>query len=144
MKVFKIRDLTTKVVAAKSVGKTGSVGLLGPDQDPDDFTPITPWVMLGKHLAQVDYIDRLGDKIEKIDVETLDNVALNVGRAVVAGKFFPGTALCSIDMPTCARNERISPVASMVDTVTNLDLAVLREQLRVGIERIDRFEEELG
>jgi len=144
MKVFKIRDLATKAVAASSAGGFGSVGLLGPDQDPDDFTPISPYVMLTKALGQMDFIDRLGDRIEKVEVETLNKVAQNVGSAVLASKFFPGSALCAIDMPTCVRNERISPFASMVDTVTNLDLAVTREHLRAAIERIDRFEKSLG
>lgn len=144
MKVFKIRDLATKAIPAKSAGGFGSVGLLGPDQDPEDFSPITPYVMLDKARGQMDFIDRLGDRVEKIEVETLNKVAQNVGSAVLAAKFFPGTALCAIDMPTCARNERISPFASMVDTVTNLDLAVTREYLRDAIERIDRLEKSLG
>lgn len=144
MKVFKIRDLATKAISAKSAGGFGTVGLLGPDQDPDDFPTITPYVMLDKSIGQLDFINRLGDKIQNLDVETLDKAALNIGRAVLSSKFFPGAALCAVDMPTCARNERISPFASMIDTMTNLDLAVTREHLRLNIERIDRFEKSLG
>lgn len=141
MKVFRIRDLTTKAISAKAAGGIGSVGLLGPDQDPDDFSPISPYVMVSKFKSQLEFLDRLGDRITKIDTEVLDKVALDIGRAVVASKFFPGTALCSIDMPTCARNERISPVASLADTVTNLDVAVMQAEMEDVLRRVKRLGE---
>jgi hypothetical protein len=141
--VFRIADLTSKKIAAPKQGSgIGSVGYLGPDQDPDDFSPISPWVMVGKIIKQLDFLDKID--IDKVNTEMLDEIALDVGRNVVAGKFFPGTALCSENMPTCARNERISPVASLAESITNIDLGVVRHQLELAIERIDRFDKKFG
>ncbi|WP_223426651.1 hypothetical protein [Tateyamaria pelophila] len=138
-KVFRLRDLATKTVTAKAGGGIGSVGLLGPDQDPDDFTPITPVVMVIKHKAQLDYIDGFKNRVEDIELETLDRTATEIGRAVVGSKFV-GTALCTADMPTCAQNQRISPVASFAETVTSIDLAILRTELEHTLKMIDRLE----
>lgn len=141
--VFKLADLTSKRLQGRQAGLgLGSVGYLGPDQDPDDFTPISPWVMVGKVVGQLEFLDQVD--VAKLDVAVLDRVALDIGRYVVAGKFFPGTALCTQDMPTCARNERISPVASLADTVTNIDLGRLRHQLQETLERIDRLDRQFG
>jgi hypothetical protein len=139
LSVFKLADLTSKRLPELAAGLgVGSVAYPGPDQDPDDFTPISPWVMVGKVISRLDFLDVVD--VGKLDVAVLDQVAIAIGRHVVAGKFFPGTALCTQDMPTCARNERISPVASLADTVTNVDLGVLRHQLQRTIERIDRLD----
>jgi len=141
--VFRIADLTAKRIKAPRGGiGVGSVGYLGPDQDPDDFTPISPWVMVGKVISQLDFLDNVDPT--KLDVEVLDQAALDIGRNVVAGKFFPGAALCAIDMPTCARNQRISRYASLAESITNIDLGLLRDQLGQAIERIDRLEKKLG
>jgi hypothetical protein len=141
--VFRVSDLTSKRITPPRGGLgAGSVGYLGPDQDPDDFTPITPWVMLGKAYNLLDFIDKAD--VANLDMAVLDRAALDVGRNIVAGKFFPGTALCTEDMPTCARNERISPFASLGESFTNIDLGVLRQELTLAIERIDRFEKKFG
>lgn len=134
--VFRITDLTAKRIKAPRGGSR--VGYLGPDQDPEDFPRISPWVMLTKTAHQLEFLDRVD--VESLDIEFVDRIALNVGRSVIAGKFFPGTALCSVDMPTCVRNQRISPVASLAHSITNADLAVLRHELEATLERIERFE----
>lgn len=138
-KIFRLRDLATKEVSVQAAGGIGSVGLLGPDQDPDDFTPITPVVMVVKYKAQLNYIDGFRNRVEDLDLETLDRTATEIGRAVVGSKFV-GTALCSADMPTCAQNQRISPVASFAETVTSADLAVMRSELQQALKLIDRLE----
>lgn len=137
--IFRLRDLATKEVTVKAAGGIGSVGLLGPDQDPDDFTPITPVVMLVKYKAQLDYIDGFQNRIEDLELETLDRTANEIGRAVVGSKFV-GTALCAADMPTCAQNQRISPVASFAETVTSADLAVMRSELENALKLVERLE----
>ena len=138
--VFRLRDLATKSIDMKAVGRTGSVGLVGPDGDIDDFpTPITPYISIAKYRAKLDYIDHFKGRIEELDLNILDQTALDVGRAVVGAKFV-GTALCSADMPTCARNARISPVASFGESLTNIDLAVLRSELEQVIKHIDGME----
>lgn len=137
--IFRLRDLATKTVTARAAGGIGSVGLLGPDQDPDDFTPITPVVMVVKYKSQLDYLDGFKNRVEDIELETLDRTATEIGRAIVGSKFV-GTALCSIDMPTCAQNQRISPVASFAETVTSVDLAVMRSELESALKLIDKLD----
>lgn len=137
--IFRLRDLATKTVSAKAAGGIGSVGLLGPDQDPDDFTPITPVVMVVKYKSQLDYLDGFKNRVEDIELETLDRTATEIGRAIVGSKFV-GTALCSVDMPTCAQNQRISPVASFAETVTSVDLAVMRSELESALKLIDKLD----
>ena len=137
--IFRLRDLATKATSVKAAGGIGKVGLLGPDQDPDDFTPITPVIMVVKHQAQLEYIDSFRNRVEDLELETLDRTAAEIGRAVVGSKFI-GTALCTADMPTCAQNQRISPVASFADTVTSADLAVMRTELERALKVIDRLE----
>jgi hypothetical protein len=137
--IFRLRDLATKTVSVKSAGGIGSTGLLGPDQDPDDFTPITPVVMVVKYQAQLNYLDGFRNRIEDIELETLDRTALEIGRAVVGSKFV-GTALCAVDMPTCAQNQRISPVASFAETVTSVDLSIMRSELEKALKMIDRLD----
>ncbi len=138
--VFKLRDLASKSINMKEVGRTGSVGLVGPDGDIDDFpTPITPYIAVAKYRAKIDYLDHFKGRVDELQLEALDNTALDIGRAVVGAKF-TGTALCSVDMPTCAQNARISPVASFGDSLTNIDLAVLRADLEQVIKHIDKLE----
>lgn len=137
--IFRLRDLATKKVSVKAAGGIGKVGLLGPDQDPDDFTPLTPVIMVVKHRAQLDFIDGFKNRVEDLELETLDRTANEIGRAIVGSKFV-GTALCSIDMPTCAQNQRISPVASFAETVTSADLAIMRSELESALKVLDRIE----
>jgi hypothetical protein len=135
--VFKVADLTHKRISGVAFG-SGSVGLVGPDDDVDDFSPISPWVMVAKVFSRLDYLDRVD--VAKLDAQTLDRSALDVGRAVVASKFFPGTAQCTIDMPTCSRNPQISPVASIANSVTNIDLGILRQQLTRALAHLEKLE----
>ncbi|WP_424987438.1 hypothetical protein [Microbulbifer sp. S227A] len=137
--VFRLRDLATKSVTVRAAGGIGSVGLLGPDQDPDDFTPITPVVMVLKYKSQLNYLDGFRNRVEDIEPETLERTAAEIGRAVVGSKFV-GTALCTADMPTCAQNQRISPWASMAETITNVDLAIMRNELEDALKLIDKLD----
>jgi len=137
--IFKLRDLATKKVAVKDAGGIGKVGLLGPDQDPDDFTPLTPYIMVSKHRGRLDFLDTFKGRVKDIELDTLEATAAELGRAIVGSKFV-GTALCTQDMPTCAQNQRISPVASFSETLSSADLAVFRGELEQMINTIDRLE----
>lgn len=137
--IFRLRDLATKKINIKKAGGIGKVGLLGPDQDPDDFTPLTPVIMVVKHKAQLDFIDGFKNRIEDLELATLDRTAKEIGRAIVGSKFV-STALCTADMPTCALNQRISPVASFAETLTSADLAIMRNELESAIKVLDRLE----
>ena len=137
--IFRLRHLATKQVSVKQAGGIGSVGLLGPDQDPDDFSPITPVIMTTKVKARLEFLDAFKGRADELELATLDDVALEVGRAIVSSRFID-TALCSEDMPTCAVNQRISPVASIAETVTSADLAVARAELESALKVIERME----
>lgn len=141
--VFRISDLTAKRIEAPRGGLgVGSVGYLGPDQDPDDFTPISPWVMLGKVINQVDYLHKVD--VAKLDIEVLDQVALNVGRSVVAGGLYSVVAHCLQDMPTCEANQIISNLAKLAESITNIDLGVVRHQMEQTIDLMDGLDKRSG
>jgi len=145
MKAFKIRDLATKAVANVGAGAFSGVGLIGPDQDPDDFPPgILPYIMLSKVQSQLDSLREFAGREAEIDIEMLDRVALDIGRRIVASQFALGTQLCTIDMPTCAANPRISPVASLANEITNFDVAFARANLERQLEHIDRWEKQVA
>lgn len=137
--VFRIRDLTLKKIPTEVVrGAFGAKFYPGPDSDPDDFPPtITPVIMIDKYGAHLEVLDHI--EVEELDIAMLDRLALDIGRAVVASKFFPGTALCAQDSPTCAANPRISPLASLAEGVTNIDVGLARDRLAAHLEQLDRF-----
>lgn len=136
--VFKLRDLASKKISLKKAGGIGKLGKLGPDQDPDDWTPLSPYIMVSKHKSRLDFLDNFKGRVDDLRLKTVDAAAKDLGRAVVGGQI--GLALCAPDMPTCAQNQRISPLASHGDLVTNVDLAVFRGELENMIEMIDRLE----
>lgn len=139
--VFTIRDLTLRKIPAEvAKASFGHNAYPGPDQDPDDFPPtITPVIMIDKYAAVLEVLDHIN--VKDLDMEIIDAVALDLGRAVVASKFFPGTALCLQDQPTCASNPRISPVASLAEAVTNVDVGLARHRLAERVEHLERFAE---
>lgn len=134
--VFRLADLTRNRAKAATFD-AGAVGLLGPDQDPDDFTPISPWVAFARAKERLGFLQRTD--IAKLDARIIDDVALTIGREIVASAFFPGTALCSEDMATCGTNPNISPVAVGVDLYTNVDVAVLRNEIEHVARHIDQL-----
>lgn len=139
MKAFRVKDLMINVVP-QAIGK-GGVGHPGPDDDIDDFPPtITPIIMVAKFSPRIRVIDQFAGKVEQLDLHILDTLALDAGRAAVAGMFV-GTALCTEDMPTCRANPRISPVASMTDGLRFEDLVQVKDLLNQALERINRLEE---
>lgn len=137
--IFKLRDLATKKVTVKQAGGIGKVGLIGPDQDPDDFSPLTPYIMVSKHKWRLDFLDSFRGRTKEIELDTLEAAATELGKAVVGSKFLD-TALCAQDMPTCAQNQRISPVASFAETLSSADLAVFRGELEHMLKVIDRLD----
>jgi hypothetical protein len=139
MNVFRIRDLTLKKIPLEfAKGSFGTTWYPDPDSDPDDFPPtITPVIMIDKYAERLEVLDKI--PVEKLDLAMIDQIALDVGRAVVASKFFQGTALCAQDAPTCAANPTISPIASLADDVTNVDVGLARERLTTRLEQLNRF-----
>ena len=115
MKTFKVQDLMISVVPSR-VG-AGGVGMPGPDATLDDFPPtITPVISVAKYSPRFRLFDQFEGRIELLNSELLNEIALDVGKMAIAGAI-KGTAYCTIDMPTCARNQWLSPVASLAESL---------------------------
>lgn len=142
IKVFRISDLVSKRIQVGGDLGIASVGYIGPDVDPTDFSPATPYIMVATVADKIRVLD--GVDVAKLTPDVLDSLAVDIGRAVVSSAFFPGTALCAQDAPTCAANPTISPIASSVESITNIDLGLLRSQLSLTLERLDSFEKSLA
>jgi hypothetical protein len=133
MRAFKVKDLMINVVPQKASGG-GGTSLPGPDSDITDFPPtITPVIMVAKETYRLRVLDKI--KIEQLDVAVLENLAVQVGRAAVAGMF-----LCTEEMATCQANERISPFASMAESLRFDDLITVRGLLDETMSQISMLE----
>ena len=131
-RAFRVKDLMINVLPARGRGGA-SAGLIGPDQDITDFTPITPIVIVVSKLYNLRAIEKLG--LSRLTVDGFDAAALNLGRAALSGMF-----LCTENMPTCGANEAISPVATPLERLRLEDLVVAKEVLTEVIQSIDKVE----
>ena len=138
MKAFMVKDLMINVIP-QEIGSSG-VAYPGPDDDITDFPPtITPVIAVARFSPRFHVITQVAEgSIERLSPEILDNVALEAGKAAVAGAFI-GTAQCTIDMPTCEANQIISPVASH-NALRFEDLAIAKGLLVEAVERITALE----
>lgn len=146
LKQFKIKDLMINVIPEKWTvgGGGGGASLCSMDQASVDHTPITPHtpvILVARYTPRMNVLDSFADQIDNLEAEQLEHIALDMGRAAVAGKLMRGTALCTQEMATCANNERISPWASDGAFLDASDLADLKIQLRDAVMQIEKVEE---
>jgi hypothetical protein len=122
-----LKNELLNVVIARN-GSGSKVGMVGPDQDIDDFpTPITPYINVGR---LVKYFDRV--KFDKIALPEFMQVNQQIGAKFTA-------AYCLQDRPTCGSNPGISPVASLGEVYDFKDILQVKRELEVAINHIDRY-----
>jgi hypothetical protein len=154
--LFKVKDLMINVIPERFLGTTGGASLCA-DNTPEEsinytpLTPMTPVIMVAKYTGRLQVLDQLAPKIADARLgdevtrdcplrHVLEGVAVQVGRAAVAGKFVPGAALCAEDMGTCAANPFISPIASEGLELRVTDLPEVRLLLQEAVRGIEAVE----
>ncbi len=135
--VFSIKDLMINVV---SKGRGAGTAGLFVETPPTPLTPITPVAAITAYHKRFKAIDKL--LLDKnVDIAAIDRTALDVGRAVIGSRL---TALCSMDMPTCRDNDRISPLASkFTDALMQADFKDILEQVDVASQGLQQAGKEI-
>lgn len=119
--MFKIQDLMINVLGR------GGTAMPGPD-DPTPPSPISPVAAVAALKHRFLEVDKIAQLSAKVDVKALDQIALEIGRAVVGVRV---AAYCTQEMATCDANPAISPFASVGEGVLRgADFAVIREQIQ--------------
>ena len=145
---YKVKDLVINLVPNTFLGG-GSVGLCAASQASADHTPLTPHtpvILVANQIERLNTLNVFAGKLEKLDIARLNEAALDIGKAAVAGKFTRGAALCTMDMPTCDASQpgNISPFASLGNSILRVDdLAKLKIQLMDAVRAIDAVENQV-
>jgi len=121
--MFKVQDLMIDVLAS---GGGGSAAMPAPTE-PTPPSPISPIAIVTTLEHKFRAIDKVVDFADKVDLRILDDIALEVGRALVNARI---VAYCSSDMATCENNARISPYAQLGrGALQTADFGLLHEQV---------------
>lgn len=133
--MFKVHDLMINVL-----GGGGGAAMPGPDDDTPP-SPISPVAVVAAYADRFHEIDRVVQLSDKVDVKVLDQIALEVGRAVVGARI---AALCTEDMATCDANPRISPIASFGQGILrSADYGLIRDQVLDASKWVNQRGDEL-
>jgi hypothetical protein len=121
---YKVKDLMINVIGT---GR-GSAGLFI-DTPPTPKTPITPIAAVAAYSPKFVAVDKVVK--EGADIQALDRMALDIGRAVVGSRV--AVALCTEDSNTCNAGQIYSPVASgFMEVLRDADFAVLKENVMLA------------
>ena len=136
IRAFRVKDLMINVVPQSSDG--GTAGMPNPDDDIDPRGPGSPIIRVAQLSAKL-FAMGFFSKVAELDLQVVDHVALNIGRAALAPAL--SAALCTEDMATCQANPRISPYASLDQGLRFQDLIEAKVALTETLNMITEIED---
>ena len=150
---FMVRDLIITVMPESRGTGGGDVGLVGPDQDVTDFSPISPWVHVATHGRAIRHLEGV---VKEAVAEGVDGRAILESAAVrrvaegLGGKIVGAAIIGAVGMPNpdCEGNSGlptwISPIAfEQLGSLRVEDLPVLKAELKRVLETVEQLETSL-